>query len=96
VLASSRNFGQGFAVYDETMSGVELNRRIRERTAEPLTEREVEVLRIVAQGKSNQEIAEELVLSKATVRTHVKNVYGKLQVHKRSQAIAKARELKLL
>jgi len=55
-------------------------------TADPLTEREVEVLQVVAQGMSNQEIAEELVISEATVRTHVSNFLGKLHLASRTQA----------
>jgi NarL family two-component system response regulator LiaR len=55
-------------------------------TAEPLTEREVEVLQVVAQGRSNQEIAEALVISEATVRTHVSNILGKLHLASRTQA----------
>ncbi len=55
-------------------------------TAEPLTEREVEVLQVVAQGMSNQEIADELTISEATVRTHVSNILGKLQLASRTQA----------
>jgi NarL family two-component system response regulator LiaR len=55
-------------------------------TPEPLTEREVEVLRLVARGQSNQEIADQLVISEATVRTHVSNILGKLQLASRTQA----------
>lgn len=55
-------------------------------TADPLTEREVEVLRLVAQGRSNQEIADELVISEATVRTHVSNILSKLHLASRTQA----------
>jgi NarL family two-component system response regulator LiaR len=55
-------------------------------TPEPLTEREVEVLRLVAQGRSNQEIAEELVISEATARTHVSNILRKLHLASRTQA----------
>jgi NarL family two-component system response regulator LiaR len=47
-------------------------------TFDPLTERELEVLLLIAKGKSNQEIADELVISEATVRTHVSNILGKL------------------
>jgi len=53
---------------------------------EPLTERELEVLRLIARGKSNREIAGELVISEATVRTHVSNILGKLQLASRTQA----------
>jgi NarL family two-component system response regulator LiaR len=55
-------------------------------TPEPLTEREVEVLRLVARGRSNQEIAEELVISEATARTHVSNILRKLHLASRTQA----------
>jgi len=55
-------------------------------TPEPLTQREVEVLQLVAQGLDNQEIADKLVISEATVRTHVSNILGKLQLASRTQA----------
>jgi len=55
-------------------------------TADPLTERELEVLGLIAKGKSNQEIADELVISEATVRTHVSNILGKLHLASRTQA----------
>jgi NarL family two-component system response regulator LiaR len=53
---------------------------------EPLTERELEVLQLVAQGRSNQDIADYLVISEATVRTHVSNILGKLHLASRTQA----------
>ena len=53
---------------------------------EPLTERELEVLRLVAQGLTNQEIAERLVRSEWTIRTHVRNILGKLHLANRTQA----------
>ena len=55
-------------------------------TTEPLTERELEVLRLVAQGKSNREIGEALVITEMTVRTHVSNILGKLHLASRTQA----------
>jgi NarL family two-component system response regulator LiaR len=55
-------------------------------TPEPLTEREVEVLRLVARGLGNQQIAETLVISEATVRNHVSNILGKLHLASRTQA----------
>ncbi len=63
---------------------------------EPLSERELEVLRLVAEGASNQEIAQELVIAVSTVKTHVKNICGKLDARGRTQAITRARELRLL
>ena len=53
---------------------------------DPLTTREVEILKLVAQGLSNQEIAEKLVISERTVRTHVTNILGKLHLANRTQA----------
>jgi LuxR family maltose regulon positive regulatory protein len=63
---------------------------------EPLTQREREVLRLMATGRSNPEIATELVIAVTTVKTHVKNIYGKLNVDNRFQAVAHAQELNLL
>jgi len=57
-----------------------------------LTEREVDVLRLIAQGLNNQEIAHKLVLSPKTVRNHITNIFSKLQVAGRAQAIVRARE----
>jgi LuxR family maltose regulon positive regulatory protein len=61
-----------------------------------LSERELQVLHLVADGLSNQEIADALILAVGTVKAHVHNIYGKLGVHGRTQAIARARELGLL
>jgi LuxR family maltose regulon positive regulatory protein len=63
---------------------------------EHLTAREAEVLRLMATGLSNREIAEELILSEGTVKFHVHSIFVKLGVHSRTQAILKARELKLV
>jgi NarL family two-component system response regulator LiaR len=68
--------------------GVEPAPRVPEQrpTVEPLTEREVGVLKLVAQGRSNREIADQLVLAEGTVRTHVSNILGKLHLASRTQA----------
>ncbi len=62
----------------------------------PLTERELEVLRLLAAGLSNHEIADELVISVDTVRSHCKSIFGKLGVHKRWEAAQRAQELGLI
>jgi LuxR family maltose regulon positive regulatory protein len=63
---------------------------------EPLSEREREVLQLVAEGLTNREIASRLFLSLNTVKGHTRNIYGKLTVHSRTQAIARSQELGLL
>ena len=63
---------------------------------DPLTERELSVLRFLAAGLSYREIAEELYISINTVKAHAKNIYSKLGVHGRMQAAQKAKELSLL
>ena len=63
---------------------------------EPLTKRELEILHLVADGCSNQEIAGRLVLSLHTVKRHISNIFAKLGVNSRTQALARARQLRLL
>ena len=63
---------------------------------EALSAREMEVLRLVAQGLTNQQIAERLVISIRTVKKHVENIHGKLGVQNRTEAAAKARQHGLL
>jgi LuxR family maltose regulon positive regulatory protein len=64
--------------------------------ADTLSDRELELLRLVAAGYSNQEIAEKLFLAIGTVKKHLNNIFSKLDVQSRTQAIARARELDLL
>ncbi len=63
---------------------------------EPLSERELQVLQLVAQGLANQEIASRLFLALNTVKAHTRNIYGKLGVRSRTQAVARARALGIL
>jgi LuxR family transcriptional regulator, maltose regulon positive regulatory protein len=63
---------------------------------EPLSTRELEVLQHLATGMSNQAIADQLFVSLAAVKWHARNIYGKLEVNNRTQAVARARELGLL
>ncbi len=64
--------------------------------SEALSERELEVLQLIAAGKTNRSIASELFVSVGTVKTHVNNLYRKLDAHSRTQALARARELNLI
>ncbi len=63
---------------------------------EPLSQRELEVLRLIAQGLSNQEMSERLFLALDTVKGHNRKIFDKLQVQRRTEAVARARELGLL
>jgi LuxR family maltose regulon positive regulatory protein len=63
---------------------------------EPLSQRELEVLQLIAQGLSNREISQRLFLALDTVKGHNRKIFGKLEIHTRTEAIARARELGLL
>ena len=63
---------------------------------EPLSQRELEVLQLIAQGLSNREISERLFLALSTVKGHNQRIFDKLQVQSRTEAVARARELGLL
>jgi LuxR family maltose regulon positive regulatory protein len=63
---------------------------------ESLSERELEVLRLLTTHLSSRQIAQELVISVSTVRTHIKHIYGKLDVHSRREAVARAQDLGLV
>ena len=73
------------------LSGVEQSGLI-----DPLSERELEVLRLFAEGLSNQDIADQLIISLGTVKAHSSNIYRKLDVRNRAQAVIAAREMELL
>ncbi len=63
---------------------------------EPLSRRELEVLTLIAAGKSNSDIARALIVSLGTVKKHLNNIFGKLDAHSRTQAVARARQLGVL
>jgi LuxR family maltose regulon positive regulatory protein len=69
---------------------------VRSRLIEPLSGREMDVLKLLGQGCSDKKIAETLVIARGTVHKHLKNIFGKLGVHSRSEAIVRAREAGLL
>jgi len=62
----------------------------------PLTKRETEILQLISEGKTYTQISEELFISKETAKTHIKNIYSKLHVKSKSEAIAKANMDKLI
>src|SRR5688572_30255044 len=62
----------------------------------PLTKRESDILQLISEGKTYTQISEELFISKETAKTHIKNIYSKLQVNSKSEAIAKANLEKLI
>ena len=66
------------------------------RLSDSLTDREIKVLELLAKGHPNQKIAEIMVVSQSTVKFHLKNIYFKLGVHTRTQAIARGGELRLI
>jgi LuxR family maltose regulon positive regulatory protein len=70
-------------------------RKVPSLLVEPLTERELEVLRLIAEGLSNIEIAERLFVGVSTVKKHINHIYGKLGVESRTQALLRAQALNL-
>jgi LuxR family maltose regulon positive regulatory protein len=96
--ARSRNVMSGYvekllSAFGDTLSSASPSRGT---LPEPLTSREVEILKLLSAGLSNREIAGELVISPETVKKHAGNIYGKLGVGSRTEAAARARELQLL
>jgi LuxR family maltose regulon positive regulatory protein len=63
---------------------------------EPLSQRELEVLHLIALGRTNEEIAQQLVVARGTVKAHASHIYRKLDVANRTEAVARARQLGLL
>jgi DNA-binding NarL/FixJ family response regulator len=63
---------------------------------EPLTSREIEVLRLMAEGTASRDIATRLGITYATVRSHIRSVGSKLGVHSKGEAVVKARELAII
>jgi LuxR family maltose regulon positive regulatory protein len=97
VQARSRQVGSGYAAV--LLSGIEktsgMTQPSMQLLIEPLTSRELEVLKMIESGQSNQDIAGQLVISIATVKRHISNIYTKLGVKSRTQAISIGKELKL-
>ncbi len=90
VLKAIREVACGNSYLPPTVAlklSMSLRREREEALVEPLTERELDVLKLVGQGASNKEIGEQLVLTEGTVRTHVHNILGKLGLKHRTQAV---------
>jgi LuxR family maltose regulon positive regulatory protein len=84
------------AAFDATPVPPSAKPSIRQPLVEPLSERELEILRLLADRLTYDEIARALYLSVNTVKTHVQNIYGKLGVNRRRAATARAQEIGLL
>jgi len=84
------------AAFDESAQPVPTAAQAAPGLAAPLTGREVEMLRLIATGMRNQEIADHLFISLSTVKRHIANAYGKLDVGHRTEAVARATKLNLL
>jgi LuxR family maltose regulon positive regulatory protein len=82
-----------FAVASTTPSKIQ---NLKSKMVEPLSQRELEILQLIALGLSNREISERLFLALSTVKGHNREIFGKLQVQRRTEAVARARELGLL
>ncbi|NWG08644.1 MAG: response regulator transcription factor [Chloroflexi bacterium] len=100
VLSVIRAVAEGQALFGPAIAARLMN-YFKELSAKPavsgtpfpeLTERELEILRLISQGLNNQEIARKLFLSPKTIRNHITNIFSKLQVADRAQAIVRARE----
>ena len=89
---------EGVMAYSLSEPGRQASGRVvaQERLEEPLSERELEVLRILASGKTNAEAARELFVSVGTVKSHTGNIYRKLSARNRAEALNRARELGLI
>jgi LuxR family maltose regulon positive regulatory protein len=103
LLAASLTYGSDPVYVTQLLAAI--NRQLGEETVipdpnqlliEPLSKRELEVLHLLAMGHSNQAVADELVIAISTVKKHVNNIFGKLGVSNRTQAVSRARELDLL
>jgi DNA-binding NarL/FixJ family response regulator len=98
MMRAIRSVGEGEAIFSPAIAirlmdyFAEASTQVPKDVFPELTEREREILRLIARGDRNAEIAEHLVISIKTVRNHVSNIYSKLQVADRAQAVIRARD----
>lgn len=86
----------GARLFRRPAAGASFERNTAAQASLGVSERELQVLELLAAGRSNKEIASELNVSPNTVKTHVAKLYGKLEVARRTEAIARARELGMI
>jgi len=99
IAEAVRSTYNGQSILEPEVTGKIMNRMRNKQESplhEQLTERENEILLLIAQGKSNQEIADELFIALKTVKVHVSNILGKLEVQDRTQAVIYAFQNKLV
>lgn len=94
--AVAKSIASGYASRLLEAFGNPTEKQLAGSLSEPLSERELEVLRLIASGMSNAEISRTLFVALSTVKKHVNNIYRKLGVNSRTRALARARELDLL
>jgi DNA-binding NarL/FixJ family response regulator len=104
-ITKSANYKELLSALDEIVrGGAPMSSRIARMVIDnyhinpnsPLTKRETTILQLISEGKTYTQISEELFISKETAKTHIKNIYSKLQVNSKSEAIAKANQDKLI
>lgn len=104
-ITKSANYTELLSALEEIMrGGAPMSSRIARMVIDnfhinpnsPLTKRETTILQLISEGKTYTQISEELFISKETAKTHIKNIYSKLQVNSKSEAIAKANHDKLI
>lgn len=97
LLFTSLGVWVGFKLMNHAQKDLEVNEKDTSALeASGLSPREYEILLLIAKGHSNKEIAEQLFISVTTVKSHASNIYEKLEVKRRAQAIARAKELNIL
>ena len=96
VVALAKNTLSDLSFDSDSRSSSDASQQANQALVEPLTPRELEILRLIAAGMSNREIADHFVVVVGTIKAHTNNLYGKLGVRSRTQAAARARELGLI